>query len=431
MEFSDSAKNATTAGSSSGTDIANRPSLMGFVLTTHRSMDLGPDAASYFQYEDAFAALSVAFFRSTVCFGREPLPLRLLSSSLLAYLAYHKYPYELIAAAEIFSYAVPYFLFCRPRQSNGNAKEKDKSVSSSGSKDALWRVLSIVASAIASALLSHLAATGELAKLLSVITPQFVFTGLEWLFPVSEMVDAYNIMVSFAHPVVLRKQIDNLLFVTFHIQVGMGFLGIQFLRSEQDRRNQLVRMDMGGWGGSSKATDGETGSSSTPNGKDAKSSSKSKTESSSGTSSVMMERSVAFRKAAAPFILFTALPYMIQIIVYGCVNKFVFQCLKDDLHRTVRLNELFDHDNHLIAMANDSPTSPEGEGHTQQCFAFAANLFLRFFLTCQRFALFPRGFSSPTISVVHDVTPFCTDSLRDIDGYSRYDCIRTDQSEII
>ncbi len=53
-------------------------------------------------------------------------------------------------------------------------------------------------------------------------------------------------MDEFIHePCLLRAQVARLLFITFHIQVGIGYLGIDFLKREQERRNQLVRMDMG------------------------------------------------------------------------------------------------------------------------------------------------------------------------------------------
>lgn len=308
----------------------SRPSVFGLILSTHRDKDLGPDADSYFQHENVIAAISVLFFRTTVCFKNEPLPLKLFFSLLLASLTfYRRSSYELIAAVELFSYAVPYILFCSRTKGNGH--------STSRRKDVMFRLLSIAASATLSLLLSHLAATGKLSMALSLITPQFVVTGLEWVFPIEELASAHDILTAFAHPEVLQKQLNNILFVTFHIQIGMGFLGIHFLRKEQDRRNQLVRMDMRA-GDSSAEDDGSKGK----------------------AESTMMKRSNEFRKAAAPYIFLTALPYMFQIIVYGCINKFVFQCLQDDLHRTVRLNELFDHDNHLIAMARDSPTPPEG-----------------------------------------------------------------------
>jgi len=323
------------------------PSFLGVVLSTHRDKDLGPDEPSYFQLEAEFAAISIFFFRTTVYLtakrGGEPLPLKLFFSFALAALAYYKESYELIFAVEIFSYAVVPFLSSNDRKATS-------------AKSVLYRLGSIASAATLSFAVSHLAATGRLSSLLSLVIPQFVVSGLEWIFPINELYAAYEIMEAFSNPGILRNQINHLLFVTFHIQVGMGFLGIQFLRSEQDRRNQLVRMDIGVTAEEHEADEdpGDTNENGA-GGRNGKIKKKSKTK-----EDVMTKRSETFRKGAAPFILFTALPYMAQIIGYGNINKMAFTCLKDDLHRTIRLNELFDHDNHLIAMANDSPTSPGG-----------------------------------------------------------------------
>jgi hypothetical protein len=52
---------------------------------------------------------------------------------------------------------------------------------------------------------------------------------------------------------------------------------------------------------------------------------------------------------------------MAQIIVYGNINHYAYVCVQDELHRTIRFRQVFVQDNHLTAMANDSPTSPEGK----------------------------------------------------------------------
>lgn len=51
---------------------------------------------------------------------------------------------------------------------------------------------------------------------------------------------------------------------------------------------------------------------------------------------------------------------MAQIILYGNINHYAYVCVQDELHRTIRYRQVFRQDNHLLAMANDSPTSPEG-----------------------------------------------------------------------
>eukprot|EP00978_Attheya_sp_CCMP212_P023646 scaffold72890_cov52-Attheya_sp.AAC.6 len=85
-------------------------------------------------------------------------------------------------------------------------------------------------------------------------------------------------------------------------------------------------------------------------------------ETSEGLSEVVREKqlknSKKFRRGALPFIIYSVLPYMAQIIAFGNMNQFAMFCVQDDIHRAVRLNELFDHDSHLTAMAAKSATSP-------------------------------------------------------------------------
>jgi len=148
-------------------------------------------------------------------------------------------------------------------------------------------------------------------------------------------------MNAFAKPEILQKQLAHLLFVTLHIQCGMGFLGIDFLTKEQSRRNMLIRLDL--------ADDTEA----PMNGKEDK-------LANTKSSSSRMTRAGRFQRGAGPFIIFTALPYMLQIIAFGNINKFAFVCVEHDMHRIVRLGELFEDHNNLAAMAADSATSPEG-----------------------------------------------------------------------
>jgi hypothetical protein len=116
---------------------------------------------------------------------------------------------------------------------------------------------------------------------------------VEYLIPIRECLDAYDMMASLSLPAdVLPRQLSHLLFVTFHIQVGMGFLGIHFLRQEQSRRNMLVRMDV--------ATDEDNAAAA--NGKQA-----------ADPAAAIMERSRKFQRSAIPFIFRTALPYMLQV----------------------------------------------------------------------------------------------------------------------
>ena len=147
------------------------------------------------------------------------------------------------------------------------------------------------------------------------MTPAALSRGLNYMFPITEIVNAYNVLLQFIKPAILHKQAATLFFATFHIQVGMGYLGIDFLKKEQARRNQLVRMDMI----DDTADDNTT---TVTNGEETKDRVKRK-----------QEASRRFQKGAAPFILFTAVPYMIQIILLGNINRFAFLCMQNDLSR--------------------------------------------------------------------------------------------------
>lgn len=43
----------------------------------------------------------------------------------------------------------------------------------------------------------------------------------------------------------------------------------------------------------------------------------------------------------------------------GNLNKFAFVNIRDQIHRSVRIHELFDHDSHLTALSSDGATSPD------------------------------------------------------------------------
>jgi hypothetical protein len=304
-------------------------------LTTHRDRDLGPDATTYFQYEAAIAAFSILFFRLTVHKKSEPKAVSWFFGILLACLAHLRKSYELISAVELFSYAVSWLLLTQwPSAVKNNV---------------LVRLAAIAASAAASLLLSNLLLSGKGTEfLMMVFAPKFVMRALNYMFPIAEFKAAYDIMSAFSHAEVLRKQVSHLFFVTFHIQVGMGFIGIDFLRQEQARRNNLIRLDLAS--GDEVAEDSANGTTSDNDHGPQKPDS---------VTAAKMARAKRFQRGAGPFILFAAFPYMLQIILCGNVNQFAFTCFEHDIHRSVRLNEIFEDHNNLAAMAADSATSPE------------------------------------------------------------------------
>ena len=44
-------------------------------------------------------------------------------------------------------------------------------------------------------------------------------------------------------PQILHVQMNHLLYVTVHVQVGMGLLGIEFLTGEQEQKNMLIQLE--------------------------------------------------------------------------------------------------------------------------------------------------------------------------------------------
>ena len=307
---------------------------------------------STFPYEALIAATAIVFFRATVRWEKqEPAILRWFFCALLAVLAYTDKSYELIAAVEIFSYVVSWLLV-RPMSSWSSSS----STASPRQQEAWIRLFSIAVGAVGSMLVAHgIFGSGILLSMLRWLTPRFVVQTLEYLFPIAEMNAAYDIMYQLSmEPEVFRHMMERLAFVTFHIQVGMGYVGIDFLRQEQSRRNLLIRLDVKEDG---EKTRNDATASPNKNGTAEPEHSQQQTTTQPNN---LSRRARHFQRGAAPFIFKVALPYMAQIIFYGNINRFAFSCVYDEMHRAVRYRQVFEHDNHLTSMAADSPTSPEG-----------------------------------------------------------------------
>lgn len=318
------------------TDESNAWQFQGFALTTHRVTG-AQEGSIEFPYQLVAAAIAVMFFRTTVHASSEPRGLRYFFAVLLASLTLARKSYELILAVEIFSYTFVVLAMLQKR-------------------DSLWleRIMYGSAGLFAAATLSyglaHALVTGLLLEYLTAITPTIVIRGLYYLIPVQECVDAYEMLQSIALPSeLLPKQVAHLLFVTFHIQTGMGFLGIHFLKKEQERRNLLIRMDV--------ADEEENNANAA---QDSKGKNRSKNASKESKDAAKLARSRRFQRTAVPFIFRTALPYMLQIIAYGNLNFYCFHCLSHDLHRTVRWHQTLAQDSHWMAMTQ-TPVSPEGK----------------------------------------------------------------------
>lgn len=319
-------------------------------LSTYRDHDV---PLMPFKYGMLISAISILFFRTTVTFpsktSKEPRFLRWFFGGLLAFLSYSNKSYELICAVEIFSYLVTFFLFSDHVPSFFLNFARDKN------KINVLRIVLIAISAILCLLVCHLAATGVIFQLLKSITPKFISDGLMSIFPVQEIQASYDIIDEFvSEEGLLKDQVARLFFITFHIQVGIGYLGIDFLKQEQHRRNELVRMDL------YRSDENESNSNEKATSQDPKGN-KSDVPTTEGKGNQRsMSRSLKFQRTAAPFIFFTAVPYMIKVIGYGNLNAFAFNCMRDDIHRSVRLYNLFEHDNYLVALTEHSAKAPAG-----------------------------------------------------------------------
>eukprot|EP00588_Corethron_pennatum_P024073 CAMPEP_0194332058 /NCGR_PEP_ID=MMETSP0171-20130528/57857_1 /TAXON_ID=218684 /ORGANISM="Corethron pennatum, Strain L29A3" /LENGTH=721 /DNA_ID=CAMNT_0039093759 /DNA_START=421 /DNA_END=2586 /DNA_ORIENTATION=- len=172
-----------------------------------------------------------------------------------------------------------------------------------------------------------------------------------YLLPINEFISAHDIIIEFVDPAEFYEKSKHLLFVTFHIQIGIGFLGIGFLRAEQVRKNSLVKIEEEVK--KNKKLRAEETNVSTD---------KATCTADNGRinekQSEANDASTTFRRSAAPFIFFAALPYMMQLIFYGGMNQYAFHCFRDDIHRTVRLNDLFANDgNRFVATATNKQSN--------------------------------------------------------------------------
>ena len=170
-------------------------------------------------------------------------------------------------------------------------------------------------------------------SLLSSILPSSMKKAIFYMFPIHEMMESYNIVSAFyttpQKEKVLHDMLKHLLFVTVHIQFGLGHIGIDFLTSEQKRKNMLIRMDL-----DNPPPSVENGKGTEKRGKDEQGGARNETK---------FDPSRKFRRSAPTFILLTVLPYMFQIILFGNLNNFSFMYVRNQIHNSVRIDELFQH----------------------------------------------------------------------------------------
>ena len=194
--------------------------------------------------------------------------------------------------------------------------------------------------------------------------PQSIVDVIYYSLPIKEITASYNVLQTFfandgggggdggGNGQELQNMLTHLLFVTFHVQMGMGHVGIAFLMKEQDRKNMLVRMDVDDNDDDDDddvVNDEKEQQKSKNNNKGRKTNNK--TTTTATKQNKIKDASYNFRRTAPTFIFYAVLPYMFQIIFFGNINKYAYIQVRDNIHRTVRIRELFVHDGHLTAMA--------------------------------------------------------------------------------
>lgn len=277
-----------------------------------------------FPFECSIAAISILFCRLTVVMSSsEPLGLRIILSFVLGGMCYYYHTVNqklswIILFWEALSYLpVPIYFWLEHQRKKNSQETNSKKIS-------CWK------KKMRNVPLPMTAAIVSLLILLALSYPKrhLLLDPLYYVLPIQEFREAYILISRFTSDHgLLNSNLFQLLFVTIHIQVGMGFLGIDFLRQEQIRRNQLVLIDSAAYSGDEKRR--------------------------------MAEK---FQKGIYPFVLFVVLPYMLQLIIFGGMNLFSYTCVKDELHRAVRLHALLDHEMNLVSIStNSTAKTPGGE----------------------------------------------------------------------
>jgi len=286
--------------------------------------------------------------------------LRLCMSVVLAYMALLRMNYDLVCAVHLWSHVMPPMMGWLVRSKDtktkkGGGKNSKKSPRTNNLSSIPPSL--ILPISLSTLFLVSLPSCLYLCRLFSNPTfltfvinniPQYpIKDALHYMFPISELNASYEIVTSFiSNKELLHDMLAHLLFVTFHVQVGRGHIGIAFLTGEQRRKNMLIRMDVENPApSSSKKSKKKGGDTISING--------------ATEQRKKFDPSRKFRRSAPTFILLTVLPYMFQIMFFANLNKFAFMNVRNQIHRSVRIQELFGHDAHLTAMAGESATSPD------------------------------------------------------------------------
>jgi ABC-type multidrug transport system fused ATPase/permease subunit len=334
-------------------------------LSTHRIIDPYDNSNhkgdDYFAYETLMATISIIYCRYIVTFSGETQLVRILNALILGYLTWRNEDYWVIIASQITSH---FLSFCvsqfqnhkiGTKMENGSKKSPASSPSSIAVEVMKFMARFCVGTSVIWFLIHDLFMDKLfLNKVYEFVVPTKllrlqVYEALCYLIPVEEVKQAYDLVADFVDPSTLKTQVSHLFFITFHIQVAMGTLGINFLRTEQIRKNALILLESK-LKKQQQTSGNDNNTASTSNGHNSK-----PANDTSNKKADKEDVSREFRRGAAPFILLAAVPYMVQIIFFGGLNMYAFHCFRDDVHRTVRLTGLFDNGgNRFVQTALDS-----------------------------------------------------------------------------
>ena len=303
-------------------------------LSTHRVPIPHDSAQSYFANEGLLATIAIVFCRYTVTFYNETQMERLMYAGILGYLTWMREDYWLIATVQLSSHFISYTLRTLLPSLPSKTNKKKKTIASF-LLDLLIFMATLCLGTMVIFYFVYNSANkqGFLGSIYSTIVPstlvrQQIYDTICYLIPVEEVKEAYDTIAAFVNPQTLNSQVSHLFFITLQIQIGMGYLGIGFLRTEQIRKNSLITLE------SRKAGNNN-------NNKNKKKSKKSKKQNGNKEEE---DVSKEFRRSSVSFIFLAAVPYMAQIIFFGGMNMYTFHCFRDDCHRTIRLSGLFDSD---------------------------------------------------------------------------------------
>ena len=199
-------------------------------LSTHRIPFNSTSGAipSFFPYEQTIAASAVFFCRYTVKVQNEPRFLRLLFATLLALLRTNIHvDYRILIIAQFCTYAVLLYRLSDRFKWTKADKYQQQIYSTS---------ITILITSCFIRLVYTLSHQDPFKLWITLhpycmIIPGFQFAlskicdSIKYLIPVDEVLSAYNTLLLFVPASTLHVQMKHLLYVTFNIQVGMGFLG--------------------------------------------------------------------------------------------------------------------------------------------------------------------------------------------------------------